>query len=216
MTLTTLRERVREGLDASRGKGADSVETARARAREGIMRARDRADRRIRDTRRTVGYRIAGERRPTAARRVGITLAAGATGAVLAFFLDPVSGKRRRHLVRDKAGSVFRRTRGRAARRSRHLRGRAAGAAAKSGRGGTFPENDRVLVDKVESEAIGYSGVSSGQVNVNAEEGVVILRGQVASRDDAVRLEKLVREVDGVREVENLLHTPGTSPPNLS
>jgi osmotically-inducible protein OsmY len=197
-TLTTLRERAREGLDSSRARAADSVETARARARKGITRARMRADSRIRDTRRTVGYRIAGERRPRTGRRVGITLAAGATGALLAFFLDPVSGKRRRRLVRDRIASAFRKRRERPARR-----------------GGTaVPQDDRVLVDKVESEAIGHSGVPSGRVNVDAERGVVVLRGQVDSPDDVVRLEKLVLEVDGVRDVENLLHTPGTPPPN--
>lgn len=194
MTLTTLRGRAREGLDSSRSRAADSVETARDRARRGISTARKRAGRRIRDTRRTVGYRIAGERRPSTARRIGITLAAGATGAVLAFLLDPVSGRRRRHLIRDKVSAAFRR--------------------ARAARDTTIPQNDKVLVDKVESEAIGYSGVPSGRVNVNAEHGVVVLRGQVDSPDDVVRLEKLVLEVDGVRDVENLLHTPGNSPPN--
>ena len=214
MTITTLRERAREGLDASRARTADSVETARARARKGIATARKRAGRRIRLTRRTVGYRIAGERRPSTARRVGITLAAGAIGAALAIFLDPVSGRRRRHIVRDKVASAFRGARERVDRRRRYLQGQATGAVAEVRRDATIPQNDMVLVDKVESEAIGYSGVPSGRVNVNAEQGVVILRGQVDSPDDVVRLEKLVREVDGVREVENLLHTPGTSPPN--
>jgi osmotically-inducible protein OsmY len=216
MTLTKLRARAREGLEASRARAADSADTARDRARKGMTSARKRANRRIRHTRRTVGYRIAGERRPSTARRVGITLAAGATGAALAFFLDPVSGKRRRHLVRDKVASAFRGVRNRAARRRRYMQGQAEGAAEEARRAGTIqvPENDRVLVDKVESEAIGYSGVPSGRVNVNAESGVVILRGQVDSPDDVVRLEKLVREVDGVRGVENLLHTPGTSAPN--
>jgi osmotically-inducible protein OsmY len=218
MTLTTLRGRAREGLDASRARAADSVESAGNRARKGMTSARKRANRRIRDTRRTVGYRIAGERRPSTARRLGITLAAGATGAALAFFLDPVSGKRRRHLVRDKVVSTFRGARERAARRRRYMQGQAEGRVKEARRAGAVqvPENDRVLVDKVESEAIGYSGVPSGRVNVNAESGVVILRGQVESPDDVVRLEKLVREVDGVRGVENLLHTPGTSAPNTS
>jgi osmotically-inducible protein OsmY len=214
MTLTTLRERAREGLDPSRSRAADSVDATRARARKGISKARKRAGIRIRDTRRTVGYRIAGERRPSTARRVGITLAAGATGAVLAFFLDPVSGTRRRRIVRDKVTSAFRGARDRVVRRRRYMQGQATGVMEETRRDTTIPENDTVLVDKVESEAIGYSGVPSGRVNINAEHGVVVLRGQVDSPDDVVRLEKLVREVDGVRGVENLLHTPGTSPPN--
>jgi osmotically-inducible protein OsmY len=205
-----------KGIGSARARAASSVESARARGDRRLATVRKRAGRRIQDTRRTVGYRIAGQRPPSTARRVGITLLAGAVGATVAFFLDPVSGKRRRHLVRDKVGSALRGARERAARRSRYLQGHATGALEEARRAGTvrIPENDQTLAHKVESEAIGYAGIPSGRVNVNAEKGVVILRGQVDTPGDARRLEKLVREVDGVRGVENLLHTPGTSAPN--
>ena len=216
MTLTDLRKRAGDRLDESRARAAGTVGTARARTRQGVTTARKRAERKIREGRRTVGYRIAGERPPSRSRRVGTALAIGAVGAAAAFFLDPVSGRRRRHMLRDKLSSAFRGARERASRRGRYLRGRAAGALEEARRSETvrIPENDQVLTQKVESEAIGYEGVPSGRVNVNAEGGVVILRGQVDSPDDVVRLEKLVREVDGVRGVENLLHTPGTPAPN--
>ncbi len=205
-----------KGIGAARARAASSVDTARARSGRRLDTVRKQAGRRIRDTRRAAGYRIAGQQPPSTARRVGTTLLAGAVGAAVAFFLDPVSGKRRRHVVRDKVGSAVRGTRERVARRGRYLQGQAAGALEQSRRAGTvrIPENDQTLAHKVESEAIGYAGIPSGRVNVNAEQGVVILRGQVDTSGDARRIEKLVREVDGVRGVENLLHTPDTSAPN--
>jgi osmotically-inducible protein OsmY len=204
------------GIGVARVRAASSVGTVRDRGGKRLATVRKKAGRKVRDTRRAVGYRVAGEQPPSTARRVGTTLLAGAIGAAAAFFLDPVSGRRRRQVVGDKVGSAFRGVRERMARRGRYLQGRAAGALEESRRTGTdrIPENDQTLAHKVESEALGYAGVPSGRVNVNAERGVVILRGQVESPSDAQRIEKLVREVDGVRGVENLLHTPGTSAPN--
>jgi osmotically-inducible protein OsmY len=240
MTVTTLRKRTREAvrgatqagggrlqrirgtaaerLGAARTRAAVSTGTLRDRGGKRLGTVRKRAGARVRDTRRAVGYRIAGERPPSTARRLGSLAAATAAGAVAAFFLDPVSGKRRRHVAKDKITSAFRGSRDRIARRGRYVRGRAVGAVQEARRGGTvqIPENDETLAHKVESEALGYAGIPSGRVNVNAERGVVILRGQVDSPDDSRRLEKLVREVDGVLGVENLIHAPGAGPPNRS
>ena len=237
--MMTLRTRTREAargmtqagqgrLQRIRGTAAERLGAVRTRAamstgglrdRRGKLRAvRRRAGARVRDTRRALGYRIAGERPPSTARRMGALAVASAVGATAAFFLDPVSGKRRRQVARDKVGSWIRGGRDRLARRGRYLRGQAAGAMEEARRGTTvqIPETDETLAHKVESEALGYSGIPSGRVNVNAERGVVVLRGQVDTPDDVRRVEKLVREVDGVREVENLLHTPGTPAPNRS
>jgi osmotically-inducible protein OsmY len=214
MTLTTLKKRTEA---TTRGAGQATAGALReiARRGEGLSAARERAGRRIRVARRSVGYRIAGERPPSTARRVGTAVIAGAAGAAAAFFLDPVSGRRRRLVARDRVASAVRRARERAARRGRYLKGQAAGALEEARRGGTvrIPPNDQALAHKVESEALGYAGIPSGRVNVNAESGVVILRGRVDGPDDVRRIEKLVREVDGVRDVENLLHTSNTSGP---
>jgi osmotically-inducible protein OsmY len=240
MTVTTLRRRTRETIRGAgqagagrlqqiRGTAAERIGAARARAAAPIgdlrtrggkrlAAARKRAGTRVRETRRSVGYRIAGERPPSTARRIGSLAVASVVGATVAFFLDPVSGKRRRQVARDKIGSLVRGGRDRIARRGRYLRGQAVGAVEETRRVGAtqIPQNDETLAHKVESEALGYAGIASGRVNVNAERGVVILRGQVDQPEDVRRLEKLVREVDGVRDVENLLHTPGTPTPNRS
>jgi gas vesicle protein len=235
MTVTALRKRTREAVRGAaqagegriqriRGTAAERLGAVRTRAATSAGDLRDRGGKRletvrkrtgarVRDTRRTIGYRIAGEQPPSTARRIGSLAAAGVVGAAVAFFLDPISGKRRRHVARDKLGSWVRGGRDRIARRGRYLRGRAVGAVEETRRvGGTqIPATDETLAHKVESEALGYAGIASGRVNVNAERGVVILRGQVDRAEDVRRLEKLVREVDGVRDVENLLHTPDRS-----
>jgi osmotically-inducible protein OsmY len=73
--------------------------------------------------------------------------------------------------------------------------------------------DDQTLVDRVESEIFRDRGEVKGKVNINAEEGVVVLRGQLDSQDLIDDLVNAVREVDGVRNVENLLHLPGTEAP---
>jgi osmotically-inducible protein OsmY len=58
--------------------------------------------------------------------------------------------------------------------------------------------------------------VPKGQINVNAENGVIVLRGEVEEPDLIRDLEQKTRKVQGVQEVENLLHTPGTPAPTKS
>ena len=50
-------------------------------------------------------------------------------------------------------------------------------------------------------------------MNVNAQHGVVQLRGQVESPQLIDELVARTRSVQGVREVENLLHLPGSPAP---
>ncbi len=83
-------------------------------------------------------------------------------------------------------------------------------------RGESPPETDAALVSKVESEVLGGPDFRKESVNVNAEDGVVVLRGQVEHPRDIRRLEKAVRKIAGVRDVENLLHLPGTPAPSRS
>jgi osmotically-inducible protein OsmY len=76
--------------------------------------------------------------------------------------------------------------------------------------------DDQTLVDRVESEIFRDRQEVKGKVNINAEEGVVVLRGELDSQDLIDDLANAVRDVDGVRNVENLLHTPGTEAPSRS
>jgi osmotically-inducible protein OsmY len=71
-------------------------------------------------------------------------------------------------------------------------------------------------VDKVESIVFRKDDVPKGQININAENGVVFLRGQVERPELVETLEKRVRGVNGVKDVENLLHVPAAEPPTAS
>jgi osmotically-inducible protein OsmY len=69
--------------------------------------------------------------------------------------------------------------------------------------------NDPALARKVESEVFRDDAIPKGSLSVNAEYGVVYLRGEVPSREVMDQLTERTREVDGVRAVENLTHLPG-------
>ena len=67
--------------------------------------------------------------------------------------------------------------------------------------------DDNTLAQKVKSEIFRDDSLPKGDINVNSEFGVVFLRGQVESDDQIAKLETATREVDGVKDVRNLLHT---------
>ena len=139
-----------------------------------------------------------------------------AAGAALAYFLDPQNGKRRRHVTVDRIGGFFRRRGRDVGRAGRAVTSEAYGVAKKAThlREEQKPQpNDATLTSKVESEIFRDADVSKGRISVNAEEGVVYLRGEVESPDLIARLEKATRDVQGVRDVENLLHVPGSPAP---
>ena len=69
--------------------------------------------------------------------------------------------------------------------------------------------DDVTLARKVETEIFRDADVPKGQINVNAEDGVVILRGEVERSELIKDLEEKTRSVRGVKGVENLLHLPG-------
>ena len=76
--------------------------------------------------------------------------------------------------------------------------------------------NDPALARKVESEIFRPADAPKDKVSVNVEHGVVFLRGEVASREQADSLESAASAVEGVKRVENLLHTAGESAPAKS
>ena len=73
--------------------------------------------------------------------------------------------------------------------------------------------DDATLKDKVESELFRDEHEVKGSININAQQGVVQLRGEVPSQDLIDVLVEKTEKIQGVREVESLLHTPGTEAP---
>jgi osmotically-inducible protein OsmY len=114
---------------------------------------------------------------------------AGAIGAALAYFFDPDNGRKRRKKAIGKAAKAI----GQVGRRER--------------------PDDVTLARKVESEIFRGPDVPKGQINVNVEDGVVYLRGELEQPDLIEDLGAQARKVKGVRAVENLLHVPGEETP---
>jgi osmotically-inducible protein OsmY len=71
------------------------------------------------------------------------------------------------------------------------------------------PLNDPTLARKVESEIFRSAEAPKGRVDVNAEDGVVYLRGEVPDEAAIEALVSATGDVEGVDRVESLLHTPG-------
>ena len=140
---------------------------------------------------------------------------AAAAGAALEFFLDPRSGKRRRHLVRDRTRAAFRRRARTVERHAHYEAGKLVGVAhAITHHQHAMPELDDVsLVRKVESELFRDRTIPKGPISINADRGIVVLRGQLDDAQQIQRIEREVRDVAGVRDVENLLHPPGVAAP---
>ena len=81
------------------------------------------------------------------------------------------------------------------------------------GAAGSDALDDVTLARKVETEIFRAPDAPKGSVDVNVQEGVVQLRGEVERPELIDELVSKARSVQGVREVENLLHTPGTEAP---
>jgi osmotically-inducible protein OsmY len=125
-----------------------------------------------------------------------------ALGAALAYFFDPQNGRARRKDAIKRIVRLSQRQRGRLAAKATQLRE------------GPKPQPDDVtLVHKVESEIFRDAGVPKGKINVNAENGKIVLRGEVDSPELIDDLVGKARKVQGVQDVENLLHTPGQPAP---
>jgi osmotically-inducible protein OsmY len=140
-----------------------------------------------------------------------------ALGAALTYFYDPDQGRRRRAMAKDRIAGFFRKT----ARQGEEL-GRSASAQAEGMAKKTThlkeeqkPQPDDVtLARKVETEIFRDAEVPKGQINVNAENGKIVLRGEVGEPEMIGDLEERARKVQGVNDVENLLRVPGRKAPS--
>ena len=146
--------------------------------------------------------------RPTAARASGMI-----TGATIMYFLDPHAGRRRRHVARDRLLKQLRRKGRQASKRAHYAAGVAEGKVHEARSGGQpKPQPDDItLAHKVESEIFRDADAPKGTINVNAESGIVYLRGYADNQEWIDRLIADTRAVEGVREVRSLLHVAQTS-----
>jgi len=138
------------------------------------------------------------------------------SGAALAYFLDPDRGRRRRHIARDRFAAALRRFGWNASKVGRHAADAAYGMGQEAVHAVDIREalDDATLARKVESEIFRDLLIPKGSINVNAEEGVVVLRGQVERPEQIKSIEDSVRRIPDVLDVQNFLHMPGEAAPN--
>lgn len=146
----------------------------------------------------------------------GAILIAGVGGAALVYLFEPDAGHRHRALLRDRAGAWLRRGRRRAQRFGRRGTHTLQGQWGRMTRPGHSddPVDSVTLTQRVESEVFRDPTIPKGRINVNAEYGVIELRGQLDSAEQIERIVARVRQVPGVLDVANLMHLPGTPAPN--
>jgi osmotically-inducible protein OsmY len=133
-------------------------------------------------------------------------------GAALTYFFDPQQGRRRRAMTKDRLAAFFRRRARKAEQLGRTASAQAEGMVQKAKHLEEEPKpqpDDVTLARKVETEIFRDAEVPKGQINVNAENGKVYLRGEVGQPEMIRDLEERARKVQGVQDVENLLHLPG-------
>src|SRR5215211_9184315 len=141
-----------------------------------------------------------------------------AIGAATAWFLDPNDGTRRRNVLRDKTMKYARKGKSEVASKATYtgtaIKGKATAVAPGTGREPAEERlNDPALQAKIESEIFRGADAPKDKVSVNVEEGIAYLRGEVPDRETIESLVQAVAKVEGVRGVDNLLHTPSEPAP---
>lgn len=145
-------------------------------------------------------------------------------GAAAMYVLDPQNGRRRQSLARDKVvkarNSIDRAVTDDLPKRVEYLSGFMEGAkyrakVAMEGGSDRRPENEHVLVDRVQSSVFRDPEIPKGSVNVDAEGTTVFLRGSVESDSLAQEIERRVRDVEGVDDVVNLINNPDADPSEI-
>jgi osmotically-inducible protein OsmY len=134
-------------------------------------------------------------------------------GAVLEFLLDPRLGRRRRALVRDRVAATARRGWHRIGRIGRKATSDVAGMGERITHlsvAGVRSADDAALKARVETELFRDPEVPKGRININVEDGVVVLRGELDRPGQITAIVAKARTIPGVADVESLLHLKGT------
>lgn len=158
--------------------------------------------------------RVVPQPKPRRGRQLLLLMAGAGVGYVVAYLMDPERGQRRREQLAERAGGVSRTASRTAQRTAVMASNRAAGLRSVVNRTTDNPyPDDLTLLDRVESEVFADPSIPKGNINVMVVDGRAVLRGEVEETQIGA-IESAVRKVVGVKDVENLLHTPGTPAPN--
>jgi osmotically-inducible protein OsmY len=156
--------------------------------------------------------RIAGEPQgPGWLGALAIGIIAGVTGAFVAFLTDPQRGKARRAQLADQGAAAVRHASREAERALRVVTSTAEGKIEALTQGGSRvgPTDDVTLRDRAESVLFRDPKVPKGSINISAERGTIVLRGEVPNARMRNKLVREAEKIEGVWGVQNLLHLPG-------
>ena len=142
---------------------------------------------------------------------LGIGIVAGATGAAVAYVLDPQRGRARRAQLADQATATVRHATREVEGAVRSVTSTAGGKLEALTKGGSrvAPTDDVTLRDRAESILFRDPKVPKGSINLSAERGVLVLRGEVPNARMRSKLAREAEKIEGVWGVQNLLHLPG-------
>lgn len=140
----------------------------------------------------------------------GLLGAAG--GAVASFLFDPARGRARRVRLADQAAATVRKAVRSGEQAVKQVRSTVdARVAAVRAEHTTQARaiDDATLTDRVRSIVFRDDAVPKGDLNINVERGIVVLRGEVPDEALKARIVSEVEGIEGVWSVRDLLHLPG-------
>ncbi|MGY0798820.1 BON domain-containing protein [Lysobacter sp. A286] len=139
--------------------------------------------------------------------------AALGAGAALMYFLDPATGRRRRALARDRGVSVGHDAEHFARGKTKRVIDRAHGVVARARAGlSNAPVEDGQLHGRI-STRLGRLLTHPGEVNIEVNEGHVVLRGR-ASAAEIGALTAALESMQGVTGVDNRMSAATSQTPD--
>lgn len=149
-------------------------------------------------------------------KAMGLLGIGAAAGVAATYFFDPDRGRARRAQTTDQIGAALRDQADDLRKKADYKAGELRGAIAEklpTQEGGDY--DAKTLKEKVESEVLGMGDIDKSAIVVTARDGIIELRGQVPTVEQRRTLVESTRKVDGVRDVIDLTHLPGETPPNI-
>jgi len=136
-------------------------------------------------------------------------------GAGLMYFCDPHRGRERRHRLADGAASLLHRDEHKLQKRAKDVLNRVEGfvAEAASALASDEPVPDEVLAERVRSR-MGHILSDPKTIEIRAHNGVVTLEGRLTHAEKRM-LKEEVKEITGVRQVNDRLKSPAEFAPGL-
>jgi hypothetical protein len=100
------------------------------------------------------------------------------------------------------------------ARRARYREGKFEGMQARARGAGVFhPVDDHGIADHLK-QVLATMPIDTSKVMIDVNEGVVGLRGQLATAEQIEAVEHRLAHEPGVERIDNWMHNPGTRAPN--